>query len=160
MKFTLTFKDPDVGINNLADVLYDKSGQDYYDFIRQWTDGEYVTIQFDSDARTATLLRNGEIGIDEHHEKSTDVVAKVDRARFFDDSAELHRQLDEAAETLAKEEDKTTPYARSLLKFIIETRDTLKLMESWEEFEDDGGLDYGIDEDEIEFDDEDEIEEE
>jgi hypothetical protein len=126
MKFTLTFKDPDMNIGGLSDFMYDKTGMDYFDFICQWTDGEYVTIQFDTEAGTATVLKEGEPGVNEHHEK-LDIVGKVKLPS--NEIGELKRQLDEALESLAKEEDKSTPYAQSLLKFIMETRGAIRFHE-------------------------------
>lgn len=151
MRFTLTFKDPDMDIQDLADVMFDKTGQDYYNFVHQWTDGEYVSIQFDTVAGTAVVLKQNEAGVNDHWDKDQNVVARVDHARFSNEADELKRQLNEAADSLAKEEDKTTPYARGLLKFIIDTRDQIKLHDEWDS-EGGSGPDYGIEPAEVEFD--------
>jgi hypothetical protein len=127
MKFTLTFKDPDYDTEDMADVLYDKTGIDFYDFIHEWVDGEYITLQFDTDAKTCTVVKSGENGINEHWDRP-DVVAAVKPVDT--ETPELKRQLDEALETLSKEEDKSTPYAQSLLRFIMDTREQIKFYET------------------------------
>lgn len=125
MKFTLTFKDPDMDIEDLAEVMQEQTGRDYYDFISQWTGGEYITVQFDTEAGTCVVLNDGDSGVNDHWKKP-EVIATFERQDDIKRVEELKRQLDEALDTLSKEEDKSTPYAVNLLKFIMDTRDQIK----------------------------------
>jgi hypothetical protein len=53
MKFSLTFKTPDV-----ADQIDDDEEDGIEEFISQWIEyGEYITIDFDSNAGTAKVRK-------------------------------------------------------------------------------------------------------
>ena len=53
MKFSLTFKTPDV-----TDQLEDAEAERAREFLKKWLEyGEYVTIDFDTEAGTAEVRR-------------------------------------------------------------------------------------------------------
>jgi hypothetical protein len=163
MKFTLALQD--MYMDDDVDLMVrtiarqgNMTEEEVWEFVNSFVgNAEFVTLQFDTTDKSCRVLKTDEEGVNEWTAER-DVILKLEHQNFDEQVHELQRQLDEALATLGKEDQKDTPYARSMLRFIMDTRETLKQMQGeWEEEEDNGTI-YGIDEDEVEFDDEDEIE--
>jgi hypothetical protein len=145
-KFTVTFKNPDNSVNTVLEQVADRCGFNYGELC-EFVDGyigvgEYITLQFDydplSDESTCEVLPTNVVGIDDWREKPSPS-ERLQTEQCRRKVADLRRQLDEALDTLAKEPDKTTPYALNLLKFVMDVRDDLKRWEAapWAEDEED-----------------------
>ena len=138
-KFTITFKDTDPmgqGETGLGGTVARFAAQNKLDedevdaLVDAYIDcGEMVTLQFDTEAGTCTVVKADERGINDWVDDGARVEIDVKWGKTREEEvAELQRQVDEAVATLAKEEDKTTPYAQGLVKFIWDTKKEIELI--------------------------------
>jgi len=156
MKFTLALQDMymDDDVDSMVRIVARQGGmteEEVWGLVNSFV-GNAVTLQFDTADKSCRILKTDEEGVNEWTPER-DVVLKLGHIQLDEQVRELERQLDEAVVALSKEDNKNTPYARNMLRFIMDTRETLNAMtRAWEEGEE-NGPDYGID-DEIEFDEE------
>lgn len=145
-KFTLTFKDPD---NDHYEIIEKIARQNKLDpdevqaLVSRFTDGEYVTLQFDTAKNKCWVLYEGKEGVNDFKEER-DVVLKVTniRDKYFEGRqtyiATLQGQIDEAMQTYKAESDKKSPAAKNLLRFIEDTRHELNGLKEAERFKNGG----------------------
>ncbi len=132
-KFTLTFKDRDTDFDDIIDAVAKQNNLDVEEVVKlvhRFTDGAYVTLQFDTEKNKCWVLFNGKEGVDDWKIerdvviKTTSVHDKYNEGRKAY-MASLERQLDEALETYKAEDDKKSSAAKNLLRFIEDTRQDL-----------------------------------
>jgi len=127
-KFTITFKDPDNDRSSIiGQVAYqNKLDEDaVYDLVDRFA-GEYVTLQFDTEAGTCAVLEDGDNGVNDYNsygKTAVDVEEDEDAAWEIE---ELTRQVKQTRKDYEDEPDKESRYAKGLLKFIIDTNAEIK----------------------------------
>lgn len=133
-KFTLTFyTDEDEGGDRgdkIAKVAF-QQGMDadgLHEFVRSHVDSDWVTLQFDTEANTCTLVPPTAVGEDDWDRKRLPKSVEDRRKRDEREKAELQRQIDEAVAAIDAEADKQTAYVMGLLRFIEDSREQLNYL--------------------------------
>jgi hypothetical protein len=132
-KFTLTFKDPD---NDHYEIIEKIARQNKLDpdevqaLVSRFTDGEYVTIQFDTDKNKCWVLFTNKEGVNDFKPERDVVIKTTDYWEKYTTGRKVHvaslqAQIDEAVTAYQAEEDKKSPAARNLLRFIEDVRQEL-----------------------------------
>lgn len=132
-KFTLTFAEAQDDYNEVITAVAKQNKLDVDDvvnLVHRFTDGDSVTLQFDTDKRKCYVLFTHKDGVNDW-EIEQDVVIKATniRDRYNEGRiahvANLQSQMDEAIETYKNEPDKKSSAAKNLLRFIEDTRQEL-----------------------------------
>lgn len=139
-KFTLTFKDPDNDHYEVIEAVAKSSKLDPDEvqaLVNRFTDGEYVTLQFDTDKNKCWVVFTDKEGVDDWQPvQGGDVICKATNIRDkYNDGRDayigvLQEQLDEALDTYRSEDDKQSSAAKNLLRFIEDTRQELNGLKS------------------------------
>ena len=137
-KFTLTWKDQDndnyetiakvAKQNNLSIAEVEK-------LVDRFTDGECVTLQFDTEKGKCWVLFDGKEGVNDWKVERDVVLSLPDRWEKYTTGREsyiatLQAQIDEALTAYQQETDRKSPAAKNLLRFIEDTRQELNALKA------------------------------
>lgn len=147
-KFTLTFTEVQDDYDEIISAIAKQNNldvdKDVVALVHRFTDGCEVTLQFDTEKKKCWVLFNGKEGINDW-KVERDVVAKT--VNYWEKYttgrkthvASLQAQIDEALQAYKDEEDKKSPAARNLLRFIEDVRQELNAFKGANWNKEDGG---------------------
>jgi len=131
-KFSIYIETKDYHDNDPIPQIAQQKGlnkDELYDFVRSfYTDYDAITLQFDTEAKTCTVVPAGGKSVNDYDStilyQSEEDIESENKWREQIKTHENH--IDESVEAIDKETNKNSPYYRGLLKYIEDERQAIK----------------------------------